>query len=226
MAKGDYLIIIGDDDLLEPGYLEEVSKGAVKFNADVVFTNQKFIDSDGMFLDQFTSEMDVKYQRLSLTSQILPQAIKSVLENTVPMSSSIIRRTLLLAFPFDAILNTPELEVFLKIALKGGVFYYVNDRLASYRVHQGAATSSGLKVHCFVKNLMAIDVPLEYEPAKSKLIMSCIVTGVNICLKIGDTKLAKVLLTSIYYPPAKRHYKVLQTIMLYSPSFINKLILS
>jgi glycosyltransferase involved in cell wall biosynthesis len=225
MAKGDYVIIIGDDDSLEPTYLEEVTKNIERFKPDVVFTDQNFIGSDGTIMQDLTEEMSVVYFRKGLESGLLPDPVETVLKNTVPMSSSIIRRSLVLKFPYDPTLNTPELEVFLKIAAEGGVFEYVAKRVANYRVHPGSATSGGLKLHYMLRNIIPVEVPAKYEKLKYDLISSKMIPAVNICIREGNISLGKLLLHSKYYPSDKNHLKMIQRVLFYCPTFIAKIII-
>jgi glycosyltransferase involved in cell wall biosynthesis len=210
MAIGEYAIIIGDDDTIEPDYLERVVANLANSKADVVFTGQNFIGPDGEILTELSTKMSIDYHRSKLPAGVLLDPIESVLKNSIPMSSSIIRRNLLLKYPFDPVLNTPELEVFLKIAVNGGVFEHIDSRCANYRVHQGSETSGGLKLHYMIKNIIPVQVPDKYEILKFKLISSKIIPAINICLREGNIQLAKSLLSSQYYPLKKAHLKLIQ----------------
>jgi glycosyltransferase involved in cell wall biosynthesis len=225
MADGVFAIIIGDDDTLEPTYLENVAKNIDVFNPDVVFSDQNFINAAGKVLDDLNTKMTVEYHRNELESGLLPDPVETVLKNSVPMSSSIIRRKLLLKYPFDNSLNTPELEVFLKIAAGGGLFEYIDQRLANYRVHVGSATSGGLKLHNMLRNIIPIEVPSKYEDLKYELISSKIIPAINICIREGNKGLGRLLLNSKYYPSNKNHLKLIQRLLSYSPSFLIKRIL-
>jgi len=225
MAEGSYVIILGDDDTLEPTYLERLTRNIVSNKPDVVFCDQNFIDEVGNIKVELTEEMSLKYYRSNLQSGLLSNSIEVVLNNTVPMSSSLIKRHHLLSYPFDPTLNTPELEVFMKIAAGGGIFEYVKERLANYRVHQGSATSGGLKIHYLLRNIIPIKVPEAYEQFKYKLVSQRIIPAINICIREGDKKLAKQLLSSKYYPPGKIHLKLIQSILLACPAFIIKKVL-
>jgi glycosyltransferase involved in cell wall biosynthesis len=225
MAKGDYVIIIGDDDTLEPDYLKRVVANLSKNSADVVFSDQNFIGPDGEVLQELSEKVSIEYHRADLAEGMLKDPIAAVLNNSVPMSSAIIRRALLLKYPFDPILNTPELEVFLKIAVHGGEFEYINCRCANYRVHPGSETSGGLRLHYMLKNIIPIVVPAKYEQLKFELIADKMIPAVNICLREGNTGLAKSLLGSGYYPHGKGMYKFIQHVLLYLPTQLVKRII-
>jgi glycosyltransferase involved in cell wall biosynthesis len=225
MASGAYLIIIGDDDTLEPDYLESVAEQIHLTAADVVFSDQNFIGPTGEVLEELTHEASIDYRRANMSAGRLSEPIKDVLHSSIPMSAAIIRRELLLKFPFDPILNTPELEVFLKIALDGYVFAYVNSRKANYRVHEGSETTAGLRLHYMIKNIIALKVPEKYEKLKYKLVSDAMIPAVNICLRQGDKIFARNLMNSGYYPGSKIHYKLVQSILLYLPNKIAQRIL-
>ena len=225
MAKGEYVIIIGDDDTLEPDYLECVVANLSTNNADVVFTDQNFIGPNGEVLKELSEQNSKEYHRSNLAEGVLKDPIAAVLKNSVPMSSAIIRRELLLRYPFDPTLNTPELEVFLKIAVNGGVFEYINNRCANYRVHPGSETSGGLRLHYMLKNIIPVAVPQKYEQLKFELIANKMIPAINICLREGNTVLAKSLLSSDYYPHGKGGYKIIQHLLLYLPTQLVKKII-
>ncbi|SEJ39067.1 Glycosyl transferase family 2 [Dyadobacter sp. SG02] len=225
MASGKYIIIIGDDDLLAPDFVRIMAEKAERFLADVAFCNQHFIDGKGEVLDDYTEETNALYHRNNLGDGPLPDAIAVVLRNSVPMSAALIRRDLLVDHPFDTSLNTPEFEVFLKIAVGGGVFAYHSGKLASYRVHPLAATSSGLTIDKLLRNVIRIDVPAQYQQLKYDFVSTKIVPGINICLRKGDRKQAFRLITSRYYPRRKLHIKLIQTFILALPHWAIKKIL-
>jgi len=222
MAKGDYAIIIGDDDSLNPTFLEEVTNDIKKYWPDVVFSDQYFIDADGIILKELTDEMSTKYHRSQLAPGLLTDPVENVLKNSVPMSSSVIRTSLLLKYPFDSSLNTPELEVFLKIAASNGIFSYVNKRVANYRVHATSATSAGLRLHYMLRNIIPVEVASKYEKLKYELISQRIIPAINICIREGNMALGKYLIDSKYYPSDKAHLKIIQRILLHCPTFIGK----
>lgn len=224
-ANGQYVIIIGDDDKLASGFLEKVALQIRANDADVAFTSQLFIDSDGIVQTELSEKLNEEYHRSELASGLLPDAISVVLKNSVPMSAAVIRKEWLIKHPFDPKLNTPEFEVFLKIALAGGRFVYINEPLAYYRVHLQSATSSGLTIHTLLENVIAIQVPKQYESLKHEFVSTKIKYAVNCCLREGNKKLAKQLLQSDYYPKPITFSKLAQTVLLYFPTtLINKLI--
>jgi len=225
MASGSYITIIGDDDLIAPDFVAKMVDQIVTYKADVAFCNQYFIDTNGHILKDYTIKSNEEYKRNNLKTGLLEDPIKVVLNNSVPMSGSIIKRDLLLKHHFDANLNTPEFEVFLKIAVNNGVFVYNPEQLASYRVHSLSATSGGLTIHRLLKNVIDIYVPEKYKELKYEFVSSKIISAVNMSLRSREKKLAKFLLRSSYYPKDKFYLRVIQNSFLYFPNWAIKILL-
>ena len=225
ISKGEYIIIQGDDDLLNKRYVSAIMNLVNKTDADVAFCNQNFIGSDGNIFIEDTKKLNKLYKRDSLTTGLIKNPIKTVFNNSVPMSSSLIRRDLLLQYKFDEAINTPEFEIFLHLALEKKKFVYCDEQLASYRLHNNSATSSGLSIDKFLKKIIAIAVPEEYIPQKREFIASKIIPAINMSLKRGDKSLAKQLLSSDYYPQKNFLKKLVQHIFCVLPSWaVNKIL--
>lgn len=225
MASGQYMIIIGDDDRFLPTYLEEMAYLLRTYSASVAFCNQFFIDSKGEELVQLTSELNQNYGRTNLNTGLIEDPIKVVLSNSVPMSATVCERNLFLQFPFKEDLNTPEIEVFLRIALNGNEFAYLNKQLAEYRIHSLSATSSGLTIDRLLSYMLDIKVADKHEPVKKVFFADKIIPAINMSLRRGDGKLARKLLYSTYYP-AKPIHKLVQFSCLFLPTFLTKKILA
>jgi glycosyltransferase involved in cell wall biosynthesis len=219
MANGEFVFIPGDDDLITKNFLEELLVPE-NFNADVIFCNQNFIDSKSAVLQDLTIELNNHYKRDLLNNGPIEEPIVVVLYGSVPMSSSLIRREWFSKFSFDNLINTPELEVFLKIAVAGGRFVYVNERLASFRIHPESATNSGLTTGRYISNIMDIEVPCKYDELKADLIQKSIIPAINNAIKRGEKQMAIKLFYSGYYPKNKIVYKRSQKMLLILPNFL------
>jgi glycosyltransferase involved in cell wall biosynthesis len=226
MARGDYLIIIGDDDLLDNNFLTEMSNILGKERNEklsVIFCNQFFINELGEILEETTKKLNTHYGRNKINEGMLSEPVKVVFNNSIPMSAALIRRDLLLKYPFDCRSNAPEFVVFLKIAIENGIFYYCDKQLASYRLHAQSATSSGLTVHYAVKNVIDTVVPAEYQSIKREYLSNhSMVVAVNMAFREGNKKLAWELITNKYYPLNKIHYRVIQILLMFIPKGIVK----
>jgi GT2 family glycosyltransferase len=224
MASGEYIFMPGDDDLISFDFLDRMLKYD-DLEADLIFCNQNFIDDQSNLMHDFTIKQNIRYKRNLLKEGNVNNPIAVVLHNSVPMSASLIRRSWFDKFSFDNSINTPELEFFLKIAISGGRFFYLNESLASFRIHSASATNSGLTIHKYLSNIMDINVPNEFIELKTNLVSNAIIPGINIAIKKGDVLTAKKLFYSTYYPKNKIREKIVQFIFLKLPNHISAFIL-
>jgi glycosyltransferase involved in cell wall biosynthesis len=224
MATGQYVFIPGDDDLIANDFLNKMLI-TDNLNADVIFCNQHFIDSNSHVLQEQTVSLNNQYKRDLIDNGIVKEPISVVLNNSVPMSAALIKREWFSKFSFDNLINTPELEFFLKIAIAGGDFVYVNDQLAFFRLHPASATNSGLTTGRYIANLITIEVPFKYEALKAHLIQKAIVPAINNAIKNGDKQIALKLFYSGYYPKNKTFHSALQNILLLLPNFMSSFLL-
>lgn len=225
MAQGEYIYMPGDDDLINPDFLEKMFANS-NDNADVIFCNQVFINAKSEILRDLTLSLNNRYKRNQLKSGWLTEPIRNVLNNSIPMSAAIIKHVWLDNIKFDIRLNSPELEVFLKIAVAGGRFYYLNEQLASYRIHEGSETATGLTIGQFLANIIDIEVPEIYEYDKVHLITNAIIPGINNAIKCKNVTVAKKLIDSGYYPKHKYRTKLMQYILINLPNALSILILT
>lgn len=225
MAKGEYIFMPGDDDLMDTDFLEKMLTTESE-NADVIFCNQFFIDSKGNILKEKSTEQNSIYGRDKLKTGYLAEPIRNVLQGTIPISAAIIKRSCFKNIGFDTRLNSPELEVFLKIAINGGQFYYLNEQLASYRTHDSSETSTGLTIGQYLANIIDIEVPEIYVQDKARLINNAIIPGINNALKCHNVAVAKKLVNSGYYPKNKFKTKLLHYILINLPNSISFFVLT
>jgi glycosyltransferase involved in cell wall biosynthesis len=202
-AVGNFISIIGDDDRLAPTFASRLMSRAAP-GVDVVFCNQYLIDHAGTRLIDASSRHNVRYGRTSLSAGPLDRVEWQVWKNSIPMSAAIVRRSRVLEFPFSEELNTPEIELFLKIARAGGGFSYEPELLADYRVHAASATSSGLRLELLAARLVSLEVAPDVEPAKRDFLGPVLLTSVSRCLEQGRVREARQWLENPYYPPAAR----------------------
>jgi glycosyltransferase involved in cell wall biosynthesis len=200
LAVAEYSTFIGDDDRLHPTFAQRLVEGADRCGADVVFSNQCIIDGAGELLPAETTATTKRYGRDSLTAGLVENAHSLVWANSVPMSASIVRTTIVRRLGFKTDMNTPELELFARMAVEGARFAFVDDYLADYRTHAMSETSAGLMVDRLAEHLHAIAVPTEAEAEKRTFLRSLLVAGVGVRLRRGDVEGARALRANPYYP--------------------------
>lgn len=204
-AKGEYIVIIGDDDLLLPNFVETLINAA-RSDAEVVFSNHYIIDSQGNQLLQESHQCTQRYHRDKMPPGQLIDPEIWVWQNSIPLLSAMIRTSTVQQLQFKEDLNTPEIELFLRIAQAEGTFVFVPEYLAAYRVHQQSATNTGrgLRADKLVNYLLPLPVKPEVELHKQAYLSQVMVNAVSQCLLDGQKTQAQDLLKSHYYPQSHR----------------------
>jgi glycosyltransferase involved in cell wall biosynthesis len=198
-ARGEFLVIIGDDDRLLPDFVSTLVV-LLKSSGDVAFSNHFVIDSSGDRLKTQSQQITQQYHRHELQPGEIANPAVCVWQNSIPMSAALVRTRAVRRLRFKEDLNTPEIELFARLAQEGGRFFFTPEYLAEYRVHDQSATTAGLRGENLVKHLASIDVSDEVEPYKRKFMESLLVDSVSRSLKKGNRELARQFLRHEYYP--------------------------
>jgi glycosyltransferase involved in cell wall biosynthesis len=202
-ARGEYLIVIGDDDRLLPEFVRKCVDAILPDGA-VAFSNQIIIDQTGNRIDEKTRNYPKIYGRDNLQPGWLSDAEACVWRNSVPISAALMRTADVKRLRFKEDINNPEIELFARLAAEGTGFAFVPEFLAEYRVHAQSATSGGLKSDRLAEYLMEIQVRPEVEKYKAALLAKMMVNAVSRCLVAGDRERARRLFLSNYYPSHER----------------------
>jgi glycosyltransferase involved in cell wall biosynthesis len=198
-ARGEFLVIIGDDDRLLPDFVSELVD-AISPDRSVAFSNLHLIDSDGNRMQNATIQHTRFYHRDSLPAGELADAEAVVWQNSVPISAALVRASDVRRLRFKEDLNTPEIELFIRLAQEQGRFVFVSDYLCEYRVHPDSETAMGLRGERLAEYLLNIPVAENIEPYKREFMASLLINSVSRCLKQGEWSRARRLLNSEYYP--------------------------
>jgi GT2 family glycosyltransferase len=195
-ARGEFLVLIGDDDRLLPEFVASLVAAADPDTA-VVFSNHYLIDARGDRLE--SAGHTRRYHRDRLSRGALPDPRASVWQNSIPMSAALVRTDEVRRLRFDESLNTPEIEFFIRLSQAGARFVFVPEYLAEYRVHARSATSAGLWSEALATCLLTIRVDADVEPYKREFMAPLLADAVGRCLEKGDTSLARAFRSSPYY---------------------------
>ena len=136
LCRGRYVGLLGDDDRLLPGYLEETVR---RLDEDpelgLVFTNY-YCEENGNLYRRATALRDGRYADF----------LRSYVERQrVPMSATLMRREVweqgerLQPMPDDV---APDVFVYTRAALAGWPFSFVDKPLMAYRLHDGMTSRS------------------------------------------------------------------------------------
>jgi glycosyltransferase involved in cell wall biosynthesis len=199
-ARGELLVIIGDDDRLLPGFVAALAGALQSFAGDVAFSNHHVIDAGGRRLEAEGERCTRAYGRDLLAGGVLTDAPAAVWRNSVPMSAALLRTGGVRRLRFKEDLNTPELELFVRMAGEGARFVFVPEYLAEYRTHPRSATAAGLRSERLAQYLLPLAVAPGAEEHKRRLLAPMLVNAVGRCLQRGERELARSFLQSDYYP--------------------------
>lgn len=206
-ALGEFIVIIGDDDRLLPDFVEKLVS-VIQPGARVAFSNHYLINAGGARLEVESKQHTRQYCRDLIPPGELADAEAWVWRNSIPISAALLRTEDVCRLKFKEDLNTPEIELFIRLAQEGGRFRFVPEYLAEYRVHPESATSTGLWGDRLADYLLPMRVREEIEPVKRKFIGSLLVDVVNSSLRQSDRQAALKYFSSEYYPrPYWRHVK-------------------
>jgi glycosyltransferase involved in cell wall biosynthesis len=205
-ARGEFLVIIGDDDRLLPNFITTLVE-IIEPHAQVAFANHYLINSEGVRLDAESRKCTHDYERDRLLTGEVTDAVACVWKNSVPMSAALLRTADVKRLRFKEDLNTPEIELFARLANEGGRFVFMPEYLSEYRVHARSATSAGLQSEKLVEYLSAIPVSAEAAPFKREFMAGLLVDAVSRCLQLNEREQAQQFLRHEYYPrPALTYY--------------------
>jgi glycosyltransferase involved in cell wall biosynthesis len=206
-ARGRFLVIIGDDDRLLPHFVETLLAAGGP-ETSVLFSNHYVIDSGGDRCEDLTRETAAVYARDRLGPGPVADPVSCVWRNSVPMLASLTRTADVKRMGIKADLNTPEIELFARLAAEGREFVFVPEYLAEYRVHAQSETTAGLATERLVKYLDPIQVPPHAEGVKAHYMGLLLVSAVNRALHDGDVALAREAMRHRYYPTLRRQPSV------------------
>lgn len=203
-ARGDFILIMGDDDRLLPDIVAKLVPPALQSGARIVFSNHYLINERGERLAVESAEVTRQYGRDSLPPGTVADSEILAWQAAVPVGSAIIRTDDVRRLRFKEDLNTPEVELFLRAAREGAPFFFLPQYLSEYRIHPASATTSGLWVDRLVLSLLEIPAGRDVEPYKRQALGKLMSSAVSCALLQGDGETAKKLLASQYYPDVER----------------------
>ena len=198
-ARGQWLVIQGDDDRLLPSFCERLLQVAAP-DSSVLFSNHYVIDEHGSRLDNESQEWTVRYRRHLLERGKVEDAARCVWSNSVPMTATLVRADVIKRLGIKADLNTPEIELFARLAAEGARFDHEPAYLAEFRSHAESSTASGLFSERLVRYLEPIAVPEAIESTKRAFMAPLTRSAVDRLLRSGEQARALGVMRSRYYP--------------------------
>ncbi|MBI4858921.1 MAG: glycosyltransferase family 2 protein [Candidatus Riflebacteria bacterium] len=213
-ARGEFITILADDDRLLPEFVQTLLE-AMDPDRDVAFCNHHLIDEQGDRLPEATVALTHQYGRDVLAPGLVQDFEALLWQNSVPNASALLLRTEpVRRLRFREDLNTPEIELLLRLSRGGARAAFEPRYLSEYRTHGTSATAEGLWLDRLVDALFDAPAAPHLEDLKRAFLQRMIVPAVSQCLENGQQAKAGRLLTSPYYPVPLRFTSIglLQTI--------------
>ena len=198
-ARGEFLVIIGDDDRLLPDFVGKLL-AAIRPAAQVAFANHYLIDSRGARLGAESYQHTRLYHRDRLPAGEVANAAICVWRKSIPLSATLMHTRDIQRLRFKEDVNIPEIETFALLAQEGARFVFVPEYLSEYRTHAQSYTATGLTSEKLVKYMLPIPVSPEVEPYKREFMSALLVNAVSRCLQQGEREMARQFLANEYYP--------------------------
>jgi glycosyltransferase involved in cell wall biosynthesis len=144
-VSGEYCAILGDDDRLEPAFLEMlVAPLETNREIDIAFCDHWLVDGQGEVLAGLSDSYSRAYKRASLRPGLHRPFRSLVLsDQAILINASVIRRERLLSSGALDPRSGRVLDYYMlaRLAQLGGGAFFVQDRLYSYRQHSGSMTT-------------------------------------------------------------------------------------
>jgi glycosyltransferase involved in cell wall biosynthesis len=223
-ARGELFVLLADDDRLLPHFVVKLVAAIQAHEARLAFSNHYVINESGERLEAESQGFARQYGRDALPCGSITDPEVCVWQASVSIAASLMFTGDIRRLRFKEDLNTPEIELFARLAHEGGVFAFVPEYLSEYRVHPLSATAAGLWTERLAAYLLHIPASSQAEPYKRKLLESLLITAVNRCLERGERERARQLLRSEYYPRPKwsHSHGVVQSLCASVPAVLGK----
>jgi len=202
-ARGEYVMILGDDDRLMPDGIAIFVENLAMETA-LVFSNHYVINERGERTDEFTRRFTLDFGRADLAPGKQTEAEKLVWRNAIPFHSALFRTDYARQIGFRKDLNTPDFEFLLRFARVYPRFIFEPRFLTEIRYHTSGNRASGLENDRLVEYLMGFPVVRDIEPLKRTFIGDRIANAVSRLILSGKMGEAKSLFRSSYYSGSRK----------------------
>lgn len=162
LSAGEAFCILGDDDRLLPGFVEELARPLAEDESCVAsFCDHWLIDGDGRRMDEATEHNSARYGRTRLAAGAVEDALARAMEGGMCMGFSLYRASVFRREPFDLACGGAADFDYAMRAAQLGVLHFVKQRLGEYRVHARTATATRAAfmidgvIHAFAKHNFA-----------------------------------------------------------------------
>jgi glycosyltransferase involved in cell wall biosynthesis len=200
-ARGEYLMMIGDDDRFLPNAVERLAN-AVGTETVLVFGKRHVIDIGGRRFEAGSQPGWVETQnRVSAGSLTNPEFW--AWRQGMGTETSLIRTRDFRRIRFRESIDMPDLEFFILLAREGGEFIFVPDYVTEYRLHPDSTTGRQfVNYRELVDLLVPLPVTEQVQPYKARILSYLMLNAVIRDISAGEVRHARRLLQSQYFGEA------------------------
>jgi len=211
-ARGHYLVLLHDDDLLLPTALENLIKPLQQDpNTVACFGKQLVINNEGEVLETASETLNRKYCRTNERANQVQRSAWAALVQQLPCDGYMVRTEAARATLYR---DDPEVGQacdadFGYRLMAHGDFFFVGEFTSAYRITPDSVSSRGLRVHLsklyFI--LTSLAVPGDLEQVRRTRLEELAPPAVNGCLLDAARKKALNILFGPHYPWSRQPLK-------------------
>jgi glycosyltransferase involved in cell wall biosynthesis len=207
-ARGEYIILIGDDDHLLPNAVESLVNALIP-DVVVSFGRRHIINDQGQRQPRFVpfANRDAfsfegwPYSQYQVPAGSLDSPELWTWRQAMGVETSLIRTDDFRRVRYREDIDMPDVEFFIFLAREGGKFVFVPEYVTEYRFHPNSTTGGGFKnFKELFDDLEHLSVAPEIQPYKQKLLEWFAFKAVSQSLIAGHLDIVRRLLRSEYYP--------------------------
>jgi glycosyltransferase involved in cell wall biosynthesis len=196
-ARGEYLMMIGDDDHLLPHAISNLAS-VTGPNTILSFGKRYVIDSDGVRVKSYLGTQPGGWG--PPPPGPLPNPEPWAWQQAMATETSLMRTEVFRRLRFREYVDMPDMEYFIVLAREGGEFIFTPEYVTEIRVHKNSTTGRGFVNYCELADLLApLEVSREVEPEKTRKLIYLTHLAVIGCLLNGNVKDARRLLKTRYF---------------------------
>jgi len=196
-ARGEYLMMIGDDDHLLPNAIQNLAS-AVGPETILVFGKRYVIDSEGVRLKSYIGTQPGGWGPPPAGRLANPEPW--AWQQAMATETSLMRTEVFRRLRFREYVDMPDMEYFILLAREGGEFIFMPEYVTEIRVHKDSTTGRGFVNYCELADLLApLPVSREVEPDKTKKMVYLTHLAVTDCILSGRMSDARRLLKTKYF---------------------------
>jgi glycosyltransferase involved in cell wall biosynthesis len=207
-ARGEYLMMIGDDDKFIPDAVERLAS-AVGPETVLVFGKRHIIDSEGKRLKLEPNIQPGWFEpqcRVPLGRLIDPELW--AWQQAMGTETSLIRTRDFQRILFRESIDMPDLEFFILLARERGEFISIPHFVTEYRLHADSTTARQfVNYDDLIDLLVPLRVSEDVEPHKARIIHVLILHAITRSLSMGDFRHARRLLQNKYFHPESPRWR-------------------